>query len=199
MRSAGSTTSARPRRLARVWLLLLMTALPLALPAQEREGRFEVRSAELRLDNGVYYLDARLQYQMSSAALEALESGVPLTIELQLDLERERRFLPDEAVARLSQRYQLQYHALSDRFLVVNLNSGEQASFPTVFGALNALGRVSDLPVIDAELLDPDGRYRIALRAVLDTREFPGPLQLFVFWGDGWRIESDWYRWRLGN
>jgi hypothetical protein len=193
--------SACPRHcwLSLLSLLWLLAAVLAAGVADAREGRFEVRSASLELIDRVYFLDARVQYRLSTEALEALEAGVALTIELQLEVNRRRRVLPNQSVAVLSQRYQLQYHALSNRYLLRNLNSGEQESFATLFAALNQLGRVTDLPVIDAALLEGNSRYQVRLRAVLDTREFPGPLRLLAFWADGWRIESDWYQWRLEN
>ena len=43
---------------------------------------------------------------------------------------------------RLHQRYQLEYHALSERYIVHNVNSGDQTSFATLFAALDWLGRV---------------------------------------------------------
>jgi len=178
-------------------LLLVMVSVWAVPVASGAEGRFEVRSAEAELIDGVYYLDARVQYRLSADALDALEAGVALTLELQIEVNRQRRLLPDQNVAQLTQAYQLQYHALSDRYVVRNLNTGEQESFATLFAALNQLGRIVDLPLIDAALLDDGARYRARMRAVLDTRAFPGPLRLLVFWADGWRIESDWYSWRL--
>ena len=187
------------RACAWLWCVLLLPAFLIApwTDASAVEGRFEVRSATLNLIDGVYYLDARVQYRLSAEALEALEAGVALTIELQMEVNRRRRLLPNQSIATLSQRYQLQHHALSNRYVLRNLNSGEQESFATLFAALNQLGRVIDLPVIDAALLEADQRYEFRLRAVLDTREFPGPLRLLAFWADGWRIESEWFRWRL--
>ena len=71
----------------RLALAIVSLALVLAAPAgaQEdvvREGYFEVRSAGTTLTDGVHRLDARLQLILSSEALEALESGVPLRIEV---------------------------------------------------------------------------------------------------------------------
>jgi len=169
----------------------------LAPAAAAAEGRFEVRSASAERVDGVYFVDARVQYRLSEDALSALESGVALTLELQLEVNRKRGLFPDQNVARLTQAFQLQYHALSDRYLVRNLNTGAQQSFATLFAALNQLGRIVDLPLIDAALLEPEARYEARMRAVLDTRAFPGPLRLLVFWVDGWRIESDWYTWPL--
>lgn len=163
------------------------------------DARFEVRSASTKLNDGVYYVDARVQYRLSREALEAAESGVPLTIELQLEVNRLRSWWFDSGVASLSQRYQLQHRPLSNSFLVRNLNTGEEQSFNTLFSALTEIGRVENLPLIDAALLDRGNRYEVRMRAVLDTREFPGPLRLLAFWADGWRIASDWHAWRLDS
>ena len=176
---------------------LLAPFLPSSAIAEE--GRFEVRSASTRLVSGVYFASARIEYQLSDEALDALESGVTLTIQLQIDLTRVRRFWPDRDVASLRQDYQVSYQPLSERYVIKNTNSGEQASFATLFAALNYLGRIVDLPIIDAALLERDVTHRIALRAVLDQNTLPGPLQMLAFWSDGFRLESDWYRWNLSD
>jgi hypothetical protein len=66
-----------------------------------------------------------------------------------------------------------------------------------LFAALNYLGRVDRLPLIDAALLEPDRDYELRLRAVLDVERFPGPLRLLAFWRRDWSLASDWYRWPL--
>ena len=42
----------------------------------------------------------------------------------------------DASVAALEQRYELSYHALSQRYLVRNLNTGEQQDFGSLQAAL---------------------------------------------------------------
>ncbi len=167
------------------------------LDATEDPGHFEVRSASLQLSGGVYYLDAWLEYRLSSDANRALQSGVPLTIRVDVEVLTDRRFWFDTEQASLRQRYQLEYHALSERYIVLNLNSGVQASFATLFSALNYLGRIEHLPLIDAALLDAGRDYDLRLRTVLDVEQFPGPLRLLAFWRRDWSIGSDWYRWHL--
>ena len=178
--------------------LLLCVALSLAVgSALARGGKFDVRSANTGLQDGVYYLTARVDLRLSDEALEALESGVELTVEMQIEVSRNRNLLPDTQVADLSQSYLLSYQPLSQRYLVKNVNSGEQSSHATLFAALSEIGRISTLPVIDESLLRPRGRYEIRMRAVLDRNTLPGPLRLFVFWGDSFRLESEWYTWSL--
>ena len=176
---------------------LLAMAAASAQERVEREGYFEVRSAATRIVDGVHTLDARLQLVLSSEALDALSSGVPLTIELQLQLIRQRGLWFDDSTAQLAVRYELQYSALSQRYIVRNLNSGDQESFATLYSALNNLGRVQRLPVIDDALLDTDERYRIRLRALLNTRQYSAPLRFLFFWRDEWQLESEWFEWLL--
>jgi hypothetical protein len=163
----------------------------------DRAGYFEVRSASTRQVAGVHVLDSRLQLVLSSEALEALSSGVPLVVELQLQLIRSRRLWWDDAEAYLAVRFELEYRPLSQRYIVRNTNSGDQDSFATLYSALNNLGRVQGLPVIDDALLDPDDEYRVRLRVMLQTQQYPAPLRLLFFWRSEWQLQSEWYEWLL--
>ena len=142
-------------------------------------------------------LDARLQLVLSDEALDALNNGVPLTIELALEVIRVRRFLPDAEEASLDLRYALEYRPLSQRYIVRNLNSSTQDSFATLYSALNSLGRIDGLPVVDDAILDPDSDYRMRLQAVLSTRQYPAPLRMIFFWRDQWQLKSEWFEWQL--
>jgi len=177
---------------------LSLAAAPLA--AQEDDpGRFEIRSAGVELDGGIYFLDAWLEYRLSTEAREALDSGVPLRIEIEVEFLRSRRFWLDDTEASLLQTYELQYHALSERYLVLNRNVGEQNSFANLFSALNFLGRVNELPLIDEALLEPGEPYEIRVRTSLSTEDLPGPLRLLTFWRRDWTLRSEWYEWPLGD
>lgn len=177
--------------------VLLLAGVVTAQDPVEREGYFEVRSATTRLTSGVHILDARLQLVLSSEALNALNSGVPLTIELQMQVIRVRRFYVDSIDAELAVRFELEYRPLSERYIVRNLNSGDQDSFATLYSALNNLGRIQGLPVIDESLLIPGREYRARLRALLATEQYSAPLRLLFFWRDEWQLTSEWYEWML--
>ena len=180
-----------------VLLAAFVVGTGLAQDAIEREGYFEVRSATTDVAEGVHTLDARLQLVLSSEALAALESGVTLTIELQMQVIRVRRWIVDDVEAELAVRYELEYRPLSQRYIVENLNSGEQDSFATLYSALNSLGRVQGLPVIDDALLRADRTYRLRLRAMLNTQQYPATLRLLFFWRGQWQLQSEWFEWLL--
>ena len=176
---------------------VLSGSVGLAQDDVEREGYFEVRSASTTLSDGVHRLDSRLQLVLSSEALVALNSGVPLMIELQMQVIRVRRLYMDALDAELAVRFELEYRPLSQRYIVRNLNSGDQDSFATLYSALNNLGRVQGLPVIDDALLEPGKSYRVRVRAMLQTQQYPAPLRLLFFWRSQWQLQSEWFEWML--
>jgi predicted component of type VI protein secretion system len=161
--------------------------------AEGLEGRFEVRSADLELKDGVYHLNARIDLPISDAVRRGLAEGVPLALEVDLDIERVRQLFPNARVAELTQRYDLQYNAVSGR----NQNSGQQESVPTVDAALELLSQVRSVPVLDKALLPDDRRYEASVRARIDYGRVPFTLRLLMFWVNEWHRESDWYTWTL--
>jgi hypothetical protein len=191
----------RRRPLAKfLWLVgAAITAMTWVQPlrADGLEGRFEVRSADLQLKDGVYHLNAHMDLPVSDAVRRGLAEGVPLTIELDLQIERVRQLLPNSKVADLTQRYHLQYNAVSARYILRNENSGQQQSLSTVDAALEQLSEVRALPVLDKALIDPSRRYEASVRAKLDYSTVPFSLRVVMFWVNDWHRESDWYTWTL--
>jgi hypothetical protein len=160
-------------------------------------GHFEVRTASSELGSDVYFINALIALTLSDEARMALEAGVQLIVRIEIELIHVRRFWLDDEEASLEQRFELEYHTLSERYVVRNLNSGDQASYSTLFSALGTIGRIERLPFIDLALLDPERTYDARIRVELDTDEFPGPLRLLTFWRREFSLSSEWYRWRL--
>ena len=197
--------SGRPRSQARRRAALRSAALAAMasilwmrpLQADGLEGRFEVRSADLQLKDGVYHLNAHMDLPVSDAVRRGLAEGVPLTVELDLDIERVRQLLPNSRVAELTQRYHLQYNAVSGHFVLRNDNSGQQESVSTVDAAIEQLSEVRSLPVLDKALLAAGRRYEANVRAKVDYGSVPFSLRVVMFWVNDWHRESDWYTWTL--
>jgi hypothetical protein len=178
------------------WLLcVIATISPLgkALAAPE----LVVRDVQVAADEGVYELDARLDLPLPDAARKAVESGLTLRLTYQIVVDRVRRYMLDDEIASLEQRYEISYHALSQRYLVRNLNTGEQNDFGTLQGALDRVCEIRGLPVIDTALVTPGPVYEGRIRAVLDLSTAPDVLGWLLFWSDDWSAESDWTSWTL--
>jgi hypothetical protein len=174
---------------------VLAAALAQPLRADGLEGRFEVRSADLELLDGVYHLNARLDLPISDAVRRGLAEGVPLSLELDLDIKRVRQLLPNSSVAGLTQHYHLQYNAVSARYILRNDNSGQQQSLGTIDEAIEHLSEVHSLPALDKALIARDRRYEANVRAKIDFGTVPFTMRLLMFWVSDWHRECDWYAW----
>jgi Domain of unknown function (DUF4390) len=173
----------------------LAAALVQPLYAEGLEGRFEIRSADLELKDGVYHLNARLDLPISDAVRRGLAQGVPLSLELDLVIKRVRQLLPNSSVAELTQRYHLQYNAVSARYILRNDNSGQQESLGTIDEAIEHLSEVHGLPALDKALIARDRRYEANVRAKIDFGTVPFTMRVLMFWVSDWHRESDWYAW----
>ena len=160
-----------PVRAPPAWFIVaLLALLCLALaPAAGAQTRLEIRSAYIEPAERVYELNATLNFDLPEGAREVMRQGVPLSLHLEIVVKRQRNYWPDEAVATLDQSYELAYRALSERYQVRNLNSGEQASYATLDAALDALRVISGLPILDQALVSPTRRHEISVRADLDV------------------------------
>ena len=174
----------------------LLVGVLLACGAVAQEGRFSIRNAFVEPVGGVWQLNAIVELGLSPAAEEALAEGIPLTLLLEILITKERRFLPDTEVASLEQRWRLAYDALSDRYVVTNLNSRAQSTFAALGDALDFLSNIRGLPLIDEPLLESGVRHEVSLRVSVEIGGLPGAVKLLVFWRE-WSRSTDWYTWSL--
>lgn len=167
-----------------------------SLRADALDGVLEVRSAYVNVDNGVFLLHARVEYPNNPAIRDALRDGITLTFELDTRVERERRFWFDAEVVALTLRRELAYHAVSERYVVKDVRSGEQQSYATLEEALKQLGTIDGWPILVEPQLD-GGMYKISVRAGVRRGRLPASLRALMFWTDDWHRTSEWYTWSL--
>jgi hypothetical protein len=150
-----------------------------------------------RVQDGSYLVDATIAYEFSPAVLEALENGVPLTVELHLQVRREGAWVWEADVVDSRLRSQIRFSPLLGTYQVTNVDSGAQRSFASRDRAIAALGEVKNLTLVRAEVLDPAEVYRLEMRVTLDIESLPLPLRPRAYLSPDWNLSSEWSRWRL--
>jgi hypothetical protein len=171
-----------------------------AARADALDGVLEVRSAYASIDQGVYQLFARVVYPVNDDIRAALKDGLTLTFDLDVVVSRERRFWMDETIREVSLKRELNYHAVSDRYVTRDLdppNSTEQHSYATLEEALEALGSVDAWPFLLSNQLSANRQYRVNLRAGVRRGRLPDTLRVLLFWTDDWHREGEWFSWSL--
>jgi hypothetical protein len=183
------------RRLLALLCLLLGAWVTDSL-ADALDGVLEVRSAYVNIDHGVFLLHARVEYPVNPGIRDALRNGVTLTFDLDTRVERERRLWFNASIVDLTLRRELAYHAVSDRYVVKDVRSGEQESFATLDEALTYLGKIDGWPILVEPQLD-GGNYLISVRAGVRRGRLPASLRALLFWTNDWHRVSEWYSWLL--
>jgi hypothetical protein len=161
------------------------------------DGELEIRSAYAVPSHGVVMLSARVAYPGSDLLTASLKDGVTLSFDLECVVTRHRRFWFDAEAVNLVRHRELTYHVVTDRYLLRDVDSGTQQSFPTLEAALADLGSVEEWPIAVDSQLHGDGQWQIALRAGVRRGHMPDTLRALMFWSDAWHRTSDWYTWTL--
>jgi hypothetical protein len=164
--------------------------------ADALDGVLQVRSAYVNIDHGVFLLHARVEYPIGPAVRDALRDGITLAFDLDARVDRERRFWFNSNLIDLTLRRELSYHAVSDRYVVRDVRSGDQDTFATLDEALEFLGKVDAWPILVEPQLD-GGNYTISVRAGVRRGSMPASLRALMFWTDDWARQSEWYTWSL--
>lgn len=166
-------------------------------PTQSYAEGFKILSAKSSLNKNVIQLEAKIELKFSDDALEALRSGVPLIILLNMEVLKDRNWWWDKTIAELKQGYLLLYHALSEKYIIHNLNSGAQKNYISLNAALHSLSNIREFPLIDKNLLEEGDDYYARIRTYLDIESLPAPMRPIAYISSQWQLESDWFSWPL--
>ncbi len=158
---------------------------------------FEICKIKVEYYNEVLLINARIFYGFSETAFRALRSGVPITIQLTVEFYRERDWLWDESIAVLSQRFTIQFHTLTRKYVVTNLNSKAKLVYSTRAEAMASLSEINRLPVLDQKFIKNSKFYYARARVRLLISHLPSALRLWAYMSSDWRLKSEWYQWPL--
>ena len=165
---------------------------------QPLSDALEIQSGFVNVVNGVYQLQVRVRYPMNDEDREALQQGVSLFYDVDLEVTRERRFWTAASIVNLSLRRELSYHSVSERYLVKDPQGvAETRSFASLEEALADLGKVDGWPILVSAQVAEEGNYFVNVRAVVRRGRLTDALRALMFWSDDWQRRSEWYSWSL--
>ncbi len=158
---------------------------------------FVIERADLVGRQDGYVLNADIDYKFSQDVIDALTQGVPLTLNVIVELHHRREFLWDHRVSHTRLRYRIRYRALAELFQVVNLMTGVKRNFASLQAAVDALGHVRGVFFPKAGEVEEGEKYDLSMKAQLDLEALPLPLRPVAYLTQQWHLSSSWYRWPL--
>jgi len=182
------------------WFLMALSAMtgllctPLTVLANPN---LKVYSASTHERGNVVYLNAQLEYSLNEAAVTALQSGVPITFKLKVEIFQPRKWIWDKVISEHVHRYQLSYHALTQQYLVTNISSGIQNSYSDRNIAMSAMGRIYNLALVATTALPQQADLQARIKVSLDINALPTPMRPWAYISSDWKLSSEWYTWDL--
>ncbi|MEE9342579.1 MAG: DUF4390 domain-containing protein [Gammaproteobacteria bacterium] len=157
----------------------------------------EIRDARTLLVDGVYRVGANVVFDMDEKVQAALDNGVPLVVRVNIKVIRQHNRFWKTTESVVNKRYRIQYHALSQRYIVKNLKKNTQTSFRFISDVLEAIGTVYDVPVIRDSQVQGRKDYRVRMQVSFDVESLPTPIRLWAYFGSDWKLTGGWHEWPL--
>lgn len=154
-----------------------------------------VEYATGNVNDNVYSVNARIAFNFDDEVLNALNHGVSLAINIYMRLLRKRDWLWDKLMREDVLEFELQYHPLSNNYLVINTSTGQREQFQSLEEALNFLGSIKNYRLAHRDELEKENNYRGQIKAELNIESLPPPLQPTAYVSSQWQLESQWYEW----
>lgn len=137
-------------------------------------------------------IQSGLELGLSDANIAALESGIPLTISVDLRLGRRYRGWARE-VRTQSFHWRIRYLPLSEHYALENPIAKTTETYPRLRTLLTSL-RIPNWYPTNVTIEDiTDNRYQMQIRARLNRLELPAPLRLPALFSSQWRLSDSWH------
>lgn len=196
--SDGLTAYNAHRPVPRSFLFLLLASLWFAIGIAHADEHIELRSVYVVPKDDLYALHGQLVFDLPDGARKAIEQGATFNLSVEANIKRKRSLWYDAVEADIAQQYEVVYHAVSGRYVVRNVNSGDQESFATLDASLDRLKTLNGIALIGtAESVPEQSDHEVSVRATLLVRSLPRVLRILLFWTNDWQQTSDWYTWTL--
>lgn len=157
----------------------------------------EVTGVNTFVRSGILFAAPRFALDLSEDMQAALDAGVGLTINVDMEVEHAVDFWFDESIAQTRHRYRIERHALSERYLITDVTRGARWSFRELTEALSFLRAPPAMPIAELETLEQFPTLSARAQIRLDVRSLPAPMRLAVYLSPSWWLASDWYRWEI--
>ena len=170
------------------WLAILLW-MGLSAPIFAANEGIQIKTAELKQVEEMYYLNAQMNVNLGPTLEEAVKKGVSLYFITEFEFKRNRWYWLNEELAHITRVTRLSYNALLRQYLVSGVNVHAR-SVDKLEDALVILGEINAWPVVARNQLDKRESYQATLSMRLDTSQLPKPLQINAIATGRWELES---------
>ena len=178
-------------------LAVVCFSLFLAATSAAKNNAFVINYLNIAQLENELRLDAEIDYQLNSEVKEALENGIPMLFQVEVQIKQLRKWRWGKTITDIKQTHMLKYHALSKQYIWENLDTGANDTFPDLDSALTHQGTITAMFIAETANLSQVGNYVVQLRSSLLTNKLPLPLRVKSYFSPKWQLSSGWHEWPL--
>ena len=131
------------------------------------------------------------EFRLSNYLQNALDSGVPLKANVQFRLKQKRPYWFDKEIILLTVNYQLNYHALSQHYLLTRNDTNENWNFSNSSAALRKLGELRKYILPDIKIPKDSNDYSILAVADMAPETLNLPLRIQSLFSEEYSLVSE--------
>lgn len=152
--------------------------------------------SEIKIGNkeDFYTLSTKIDYQLNNEALKALEHGIGLNISIDIHLFKQQKAWFEKPVLKRKLMYLLEYHTLTNQYLLTNFDTGIRKSYSNLELALYQLGFLNNTQLWNKSSINKNNSYYFLINSTLEIRSLPAPLRPLMYLSDKWRIRGEAYK-----
>ena len=149
---------------------------------------------DYKVSNKVLMAAAKAELKFNSDVLAAVQSGIPLYFDLHIKVMQPRLYIWNKERYRVKYTFSFRKHALSNQFVITNLVTGRRGVYRTIELAIDNLGEVDYLAVLDVKELSKTSVLFMEMLFELDIESLPAPMIPMAYISRSWHISSSWLR-----
>ncbi|MEO6021779.1 MAG: DUF4390 domain-containing protein [Burkholderiales bacterium] len=150
-----------------------------------------VTRATFDAQDGHYVINADFDLKLSGALEDALSRGIVLYFVVEAHIWRPRWWWLDAKIAAAKLTRKLSFNSLTRQYRLSS--DATYQNFASLSDAQDALSRVHNLPMMNANELSKNQFYRASVSMWLDVSQLPKPFQVKAVTSDDWNLVADDY------
>lgn len=169
------------------YLLLLIIGLYHSAHAQSY-----IESGQCQIINNTWYLSATTHITLEQDPIDALKSGIPLYFRYDIKIYPDHSWFSE--AKKISHTRHLRYNHITLSYQVEDPITLKEHTFSNIEKALEKIGNIKNLPLLDSALLEDSTEPKIAVRLTLEEDKLPFSLRLTALVSKAWNnINSEWW------
>tara|TARA_R110002096_G_scaffold141847_1_gene296825 strand:+ start:2574 stop:3131 length:558 start_codon:yes stop_codon:yes gene_type:complete len=177
-------------------LFFIIVSILFTAPLHADDG-IMVRELSSKVLDKKIRVNCEVEYKLDDRVKEALRNGIAMSFILEIELREESDYWVDPLLSQLKREFRVKYHALSNQFVMVEMGSHKERTFPDLYSAFYYQRKIRNAELASLDMLDLEHEYYFRARARLASERLPLPLRIKSYISTGWRPSSGWTVWPM--